>query len=144
MFRRRLLIAIAAIAFLFAGVGAASATTQSGNCSAGGTTTTVGIHYDTYYEWNYISWSTAPAAQLNRMQVETANDPSDDRSFDYTWFDIGGSSTSLNDVASSDDNNTSDGLPKTVINAGRYWRATVWGGVGNSNAVCHTPWRYIS
>jgi hypothetical protein len=139
--RKILIVLLAVLALTVGGLGAgtASAATSSGSCTTGGTTFTFSLnHNDNTY--NAFGWSTNPAAQLNRVTLTEAYDPMPNLEFHVVNY--GGDKDTLNDVASSATHVKLSSWPRTVYNV-RYWRAWVWGGVGNSKDSCQTPWRPI-
>ncbi len=134
---------VAAVAVLGLGAAAQASTTTGRSCSSGGTTTTVHLSYTSpggIVEFDSFAWSTSPAAQLNRISI-AARHPGGN---EVLMGAAGGTSTTLNDVGSSDSYYQPSDWPKSVGTSGAIeWRASIWGGVGNSTDSCNTGWHAL-
>jgi hypothetical protein len=74
MFKRFLLAALAAVLMVGGlGVASASAANENASCNSGGVTTSLTLFYSitgTNYQVSNWSWSTSPAAQMNRIALD--------------------------------------------------------------------------
>lgn len=145
--RKYLLALLVSVGLIVGGLGAgsASAVTQTGYCTTSGSQgvdVAVRLDHPTYYNFNDVGWDTNPNALLNRITITLAESSSG--TDPYLLWSIGGTSTTPDDVASGATNYVPGGWPKTILNGGRYWRASVWGGSGDSNGSCNTGWIYMS
>jgi len=148
-----IIFAILAMVFGFGTLStqAASAATNGDHnqhffCDSGGTTIDVTLYYNVsgvgssqinFVDLMGVSWTTSPAAQLDRISVFGLNDALSGGD-DVQLYAYGGTSSSQNDVPSS---HISDQLGRGYFfadNTPGDLSVNVWGGVGNSNAYCQT------
>lgn len=135
------LAALASVVLL--GVGSASAAVNSTRyCDNGSVRITASINHDGYNHFNYLRWWTAPFTEVNRIAWYTADNASGANP--YLIAAVGGTSGTLNDVEVANYGYQPSGWPTILENTGHYWRASVWGGAGDSTAVCNTgPWESL-
>jgi hypothetical protein len=121
--------------------GSAKASASFEGCNTGGT------HVDVILNWHNVnsntrdidnwSWATTPPADLNRIQVDMRENGG---AIFYSQGAAGGSTSTLNDVPDSEANYDPGFFFSVDRNNSPQWRATVWGGVGNSTDSCNTGW----
>jgi hypothetical protein len=153
--KRTLMSAVAALALLLGAVATAPASQAASNgshyqwftCTSGGTEVDVRLYYEVFgigssaqnqIHLTEVYWQTAPNALLNRISVSV--DGNDNGTYEQQISNIGGSVSTLNDVASS--GTYEQGGASTYAdfddNTPGMIRVQVWGGVGNSTDTC---WR---